>query len=121
MDKVHSTRIGDSLEHEGVLYGSMLSEKYAKDFLEVIQICEEDGATKLYGQGRITSDNKPSGFVGTAEDGVFMWPHVYAGVTEDMRCFHEERPLFFRTQRPRTVAWQNPAPLSTRQPRAPQI
>ena len=90
MDKVHSTRIGDSLEHEGVLYGSMLSEKYANDFLEVIQICEEDGATKLYGQGRITSDNKPSGFVGTAEDGVFMWPHVYAGVTEDMRCFHEE-------------------------------
>ena len=90
MDKVHSTRIGDSLEHEGVLYGSMLSEKYAKDFLEVIQICEEDGATKLYGQGRITSDNKPSGFVGTAEDGVFMWPHVYADVTEDMRCFHEE-------------------------------
>jgi len=90
MDKVHSTRIGDSLEHEGVLYGSMLSEKYAKDFLEVIQICEQDGATKLYGKGRITSDNKPSGFVGTAEDGVFMWPHVYAGVTEDMRCFHEE-------------------------------
>jgi aldehyde dehydrogenase (NAD+) len=90
MDKVHSTRIGDSLEHEGVLYGSMLSEKYAKDFLEVIQICEQDGATKLYGKGRITSDNKPSGFVGTAEDGVFMWPHVYADVTEDMRCFHEE-------------------------------
>ena len=90
MHKVHSTRIGDSLEHEGVLYGSMLSEKYAKDFLEVIQICEEDGATKLYGEGRITSDNKPSGFLGTAEDGVFMWPHVYADVTEDMRCFHEE-------------------------------
>ena len=90
MEKVHSTRIGDSLQHEGVLYGSMLSEKYAKDFLEVIQICEEDGATKLYGQGRITADNQPSGFVGTAEDGVFMWPHVYADVTEDMRCFHEE-------------------------------
>ena len=68
----------------------MLSEKYAKDFLEVIQICEEDGATKLYGKGRITTDNQPSGFVGTAEDGVFMWPHVYADVTEDMRCFHEE-------------------------------
>jgi acyl-CoA reductase-like NAD-dependent aldehyde dehydrogenase len=90
MDKVHSTRIGDSLEHEGVLYGSMLSEKYAKDFLEVIQICKQDGAIKLYGEGRITSDNKPSGFVGTAEEGVFMWPHVYAGVTEEMRCFHEE-------------------------------
>ncbi|MEC7273473.1 MAG: aldehyde dehydrogenase family protein, partial [Candidatus Thermoplasmatota archaeon] len=56
MEKVQSTRIGDSLQHEGVLYGSMLSEKYAKDFLEVIQICEEDGASKLYGQGRITSD-----------------------------------------------------------------
>lgn len=90
MERVHATRIGDSLEHEGVLYGPMLSEKYGKDFLEVIKICEQDGATKLYGEGRITSDNKPSGFVGTPEDGVFMWPHVYGGVTEDMRCFHEE-------------------------------
>ena len=90
MERVHTTRIGDSLQHEGVLYGSMLSEKYGKDFLEVIKICEQDGATKLYGEGRITSDNKPSGFVGTPEDGVFMWPHVYDGVTEDMRGFHEE-------------------------------
>ncbi len=90
MAKVRATRIGDSLEHDDVLYGSMLSEKYAKDFLEVIKICEDDGATKLYGKGRITSDNQPSGFVGTAEEGVFMWPHVYSDVTEDMRCFHEE-------------------------------
>ena len=36
------------------------------------------------------SDNSPENFQGTPEDGVFMWPHVYSGVTEDMKCFHEE-------------------------------
>ena len=55
MERVHTTRIGDSLQHEGVLYGSMLSEKYGKDFLEVIKICEQDGAKKLYGEVRITN------------------------------------------------------------------
>ena len=90
MAKVKSTRIGDSARVDGVLYGPMLSEKYAVDFLKALEMCEADGANKLFGNGRITSDNKPQGFVGDAEAGVYMWPHVYAGVTEDMKCFHEE-------------------------------
>jgi len=90
MNKVKSTVIGDSMRHEGVLYGSMLSEKYAVDFLKGIEMCEASGATKIWGGGRITNDNKPDNFHGDAGEGVYMWPHVYMDVTEDMECFHEE-------------------------------
>ena len=90
MAKVKSTRIGDSLKHADVLYGPMLSEKYAVDFLKGIDMVEADGATKLWGQGRISTGNTPENFQGSPESGVFMWPHVYADVTEDMNCFHEE-------------------------------
>jgi len=90
MAKVEETRIGDSLRHDGVLYGPMLSEKYAEDFLVGLEMCESDGATKLWGEGRVTNESKPSNFLGDASEGVYMWPHVYSGVTEDMECFHEE-------------------------------
>ena len=90
MEKVKSTVIGDSMRHDGVLYGSMLSEKYAVDFLKGIEMCEASGATKIWGEGRITNDNKPEKFHGDASEGVYMWPHVYVDVTEDMECFHEE-------------------------------
>ena len=90
MEKVKSTVIGDSMRHDGVLYGSMLSEKYAVDFLKGIEMCEASGATKIWGEGRITNDNKPEKFHGDASEGVYMWPHVYVDVAEDMECFHEE-------------------------------
>ena len=90
MAKVESTRIGDSLHHDDVLYGPMLSEKYAADFLKELEMCEASGARKVFGEGRITQDNAPEGFLGDASEGVYMWPHVYADVTEDMECFHEE-------------------------------
>mgnify|MGYP003325808371 CR=1 FL=1 len=90
MAKVEETRIGDSLRNEDVLYGPMLSEKYANDFIRDLGMCESDGATKLWGEGLITNENKPTNFLGDASEGVYMWPHVYADVTEDMRCFQEE-------------------------------
>ncbi len=90
MAKVESTKIGDSMRHDGVLYGPMLSERYAKDFLRDLGMCESSGATKLWGEGMITDDSKPTNFVGDASEGAYMWPHVYADVTEDMECFHEE-------------------------------
>jgi aldehyde dehydrogenase (NAD+) len=90
MAKVKNTRIGDSARNENILYGPMLSQKYAGDFLKVLKICETDGATQLYGKGIIESGNTPDNFVGNPEDGVYMWPHVYADVTEEMECFHEE-------------------------------
>ena len=66
----------------------MLSEKYAEDFLEVIEMCDLSGQLRL-GNGRIlkTTNQKISKEI---IEGVFMWPHVYVDVTEDMECFHEE-------------------------------
>ena len=90
MAKVESTSIGDSMRYADVLYGPMLSERYAKDFLRDLGMCESSGATKLWGEGMITNDNKPTNFLGDASEGAYMWPHVYADVTEDMECFHEE-------------------------------
>ena len=90
MAKVKSTTIGDSLHQEGVLYGPMLSEKYAKDFLTGVEMCNASGARQIWGKGRITNDNKPENFLGDATEGVFMWPHVFDNVTEGMDCFNEE-------------------------------
>ncbi len=90
MTKVENTRIGDSSRSEDILYGPMLSEKYAIDFLKGLEMCDGDGAKRIFGNGRITSDNAPTNFVGSAEDGVYIWPHVYVDVTEDMKCFHNE-------------------------------
>ena len=90
MEKVKSTRIGDSLQQKDVLYGPMLSQKYAKDFLAGVEMCKESGAKLIWGEGAITNSNKPVNFVGDAEIGVYMWPHVFVDVTEDMQCFHDE-------------------------------
>ncbi|HIF15918.1 MAG TPA: aldehyde dehydrogenase family protein [Candidatus Poseidoniales archaeon] len=90
MEKVRNTVIGDSMHDGEVLYGPMLSQKYANDFLETIKMCDTDGATKLFGEGRITAQSAPSGFLGNADEGVYMWPHVYTDVTEDMDCFMNE-------------------------------
>ena len=90
MAKVKETKIGDSLRNDDVLYGSMLSEKYASDFLRDLGMCETDGATKLWGEGKITNENKPENFQGDASEGAYMWPHVYADVTEEMQCFQQE-------------------------------
>jgi len=64
MDKVRSTTIGDSMRNDGVLYGPMLSERYATDFLKTLEMCDSSGAIKLWGKGRITSENKPDNFLG---------------------------------------------------------
>ena len=90
MDKVKSTRIGDSLQQKDVLYGPMLSQKYAKDFLAGVEMCKESGAKLIWGEGAITNSNKPTNFLGDADAGVYMWPHVFVDVTEDMQCFHDE-------------------------------
>ncbi len=90
MAKVESTRIGNSSVHKDVLYGPMLSEKYGKDFLSGIEMAKSSGAKQIWGKGAITNENAPQNFMGDASEGVFMWPHVFVDVTEDMECFHEE-------------------------------
>jgi alpha-ketoglutaric semialdehyde dehydrogenase len=40
-----------------------------------------DGATKLYGEGRITADNLPAGWAGTDPEAAYYgWPTVWADV-----------------------------------------
>jgi len=63
MTKVENTRIGDSSRSEDILYGPMLSEKYAIDFLKGLEMCDGDGAKRIFGNGRITSDNAPLQYV----------------------------------------------------------
>ena len=41
----------------------MLSEKYAIDFLKGLEMCDGDGAKRIFGNGRITSDNAPLQYV----------------------------------------------------------
>ena len=53
-------------------------------------MCDSSGAELIFGKGRITKKSAPVGFVADANEGVYMWPHVYTGVTEDMDCFHDE-------------------------------
>ena len=89
MEKVRSTKIGDSLNDDDVLYGPMLSEKYA-DFLDASK-CANQVGLRVSTERRITTDSSPPGFVAAmliAEP--YMWPHVYVGVTDEMDCFHEE-------------------------------
>ena len=90
MEKVRKTKIGDSMSNDDVLCGPMLSEKYAVDFLDGLEMCESSGATRIYGEGRITADSSPTGFVDDADSGVYMRPHAYANVTDEKECFHEE-------------------------------
>ncbi|GIR34037.1 MAG: hypothetical protein CM15mP47_2630 [Methanobacteriota archaeon] len=86
MAKVESTRIGNSSVYKDVLYGPMLSEKYGKDFLSGVEMANQRSQTNL-GPRRDSNENAPLNFVGDASEGVFMWPHVFVDVTEDMEFF----------------------------------
>ena len=55
----------------------ILFEKYAKDFLVGLEMCTASGARQIWGEGRITSESKPVNFLSDAEQGVYMWPHVF--------------------------------------------
>ena len=50
---------------------------------------EADGATKIWGQGRISSGNTPR-ISKNSRRWSIHGPHVYTNVTEDAKCFHEE-------------------------------
>ena len=50
MEKVKNTKIGDSMRYDGVLYGPMLSSKYAEEFLQSLEVCETSGADLIFGR-----------------------------------------------------------------------
>lgn len=82
--------IGNPLEGKPVLYGPMISQKFLDNFMKHYEVAKADGARMLYGNGRITSNNKPDNFVGNPDDGLYVWPVIWDNVTIDMKIAQEE-------------------------------
>jgi aldehyde dehydrogenase (NAD+) len=82
--------IGDPLKHDTVLYGPFINERFFRTWEQHYQWGQADGATLLYGQGRITPDSKPTGFVGDPEAAFYGWPTIWADVTPQMKIFLTE-------------------------------
>jgi acyl-CoA reductase-like NAD-dependent aldehyde dehydrogenase len=66
----------------GVLYGPMISERFAERFLGWLDLIQQHHTTHgSTGLGRITRDNPREGFVGDPEAGLFYHPTIVNGVT----------------------------------------
>jgi aldehyde dehydrogenase (NAD+) len=87
---VQDIKIGDPLKAPDVLYGAFINERFFERWEEHYDWGAEDGATKLYGEGRITKDNAPSGWTGDPDAGFYGWPTVWEDVQPGMRQFQEE-------------------------------
>jgi aldehyde dehydrogenase (NAD+) len=90
MAEVEKVTIGDPLKYEDVLYGPFINQRFFERWLEHYTWGNDDGATLLYGKGRITPENKPAGFKGDPEAGHYGWPTVWEGVGPGMRIFQQE-------------------------------
>lgn len=90
MERVEALEIGDPLAHAGVTYGPFMSDRFMNKWLEHLDWGGAEGAKKLYGEGRITADSRPSGFKGDPSTGMFGWPTVWAGVRPQMKLFQTE-------------------------------
>jgi alpha-ketoglutaric semialdehyde dehydrogenase len=90
LEATQRIRIGNPVKHEDVLYGPFINERFYGRWLEHYDWGQAEGATLLYGKGRITVDNKPEGFVGDPEEGYYGWPTVWEDVVLGMRQFQEE-------------------------------
>lgn len=86
---VRNARIGDP--REDVLYGPMLSERFAERFEDWLGLIRDHhtvyGST---GTGRITAENPREHFVGNPETGLFYHPTIVAGVTVDDELYDTE-------------------------------
>ena len=90
LEKVRELEIGNPNQTEHVMYGPFINQRFYERWMEHYAWGKEDGATLLYGEGRITQDNAPSGWTGDPDAAYYGWPTVWADVTPDMRQFQEE-------------------------------
>ncbi len=82
--------IGDPLKYPDVLYGPFINERFYTSWAAHYDWGRADGATLLYGQGRITRDCKPAGFQGDPAAALYGWPTIWDAVTPDMQLFQRE-------------------------------
>jgi acyl-CoA reductase-like NAD-dependent aldehyde dehydrogenase len=88
-ERLRAAAIGDPMQD--VLYGPMLSERFAARFEEWLGLIEPHHTA--YGstaQGRITSDAPREGFVGDPDAGVYCHPTFVTGVTEEDAIYSTE-------------------------------
>ncbi len=87
---VKALKIGDPLKHPDVLYGPFINERFFRSWEKHYQLGKADGATLIYGKGRITADSRPDGFIGNPDAGFYGWPTIWEGVTPQMKLFQTE-------------------------------
>ncbi|MFF3774670.1 aldehyde dehydrogenase family protein [Streptomyces sp. NPDC090082] len=88
-EAVRAAAVGEPAE--GVVYGPLLDEKFARSYEEALSWIEEHhtvlGSSAI---GRITAESPREGFVGDASDGLYYHPVLVDGVRPTDRIFLEE-------------------------------
>jgi alpha-ketoglutaric semialdehyde dehydrogenase len=88
-ERLRAAPVGDPMQD--VLYGPMLSERFAARFEEWLGLIEDHhtphGSTA---QGRITGESPREGFVGDPDAGVYCHPTFVTGVTIDDEIYRTE-------------------------------
>ncbi|MFB6628572.1 aldehyde dehydrogenase family protein [Streptomyces sp. NPDC056362] len=88
-EAVRAAAVGEPAE--GVVYGPLLDEKFARSYEEALRWIEEHhtvlGSSAI---GRITAESPREGFVGDASDGLYYHPVLVDGVRPTDRIFLEE-------------------------------
>ncbi len=90
LDAVRKIRIGDPLKVDDVLYGPFINQRFYDRWTDHYDWGNEDGATLLHGEGRITAQSRPEGFEGEPGAGFYGWPTVWENVKPGMRQFQNE-------------------------------
>lgn len=90
LEQVKAIKIGDPGEYDDVLYGPFINQRFFENWQRHYQWGEEDGATLLYGKGRITGSSRPEGFRGDPDAAFYGWPTVWEGVMPGMTLFTTE-------------------------------
>ena len=89
LQAVGALPIGNPLAHE-VLYGPVISARFAEAFEAHWEMGKGEGATLLTGGARWTEENRDDRVHGDISRGAFMQPCVWDGVTPDMELFQTE-------------------------------
>ncbi len=90
LQAVREIKIGNPLKYPDVLYGPFINERFFASWQDHYTWGKAEGATLLYGSGRITRSQRPEGFSGDPDAGYYGWPTVWEDVTPRMRLFHQE-------------------------------
>lgn len=91
LEAVGQVRIGDPNRHPDVLYGPFINQRFYEHWLAHYELGAADGATKRYGEGRITAGNRPPGWAGGDPEAAFYgWPTVWTDVRPGMCIFQQE-------------------------------